>query len=378
MEEIVSKITGVSDLDWSELAELSGMEIHPDQLRKMGAGIRLAYEAGMLGADAVLPKDTSAHEMQKLRDLRREINEAYRAEARSEALREAVIQAAGQLTPIEFRPMQPIEEGGKRSLLLAVGDMHYGAEWAVKGLMGETINAYSPEVFERRMETLLAETLSILRREGLSHVDLMMCGDAMDGMLRNSQLMKLRWGVVESCMRLSEYLANWIGRLSEFASVRVMNVDGNHSEIRPLGSRKGEFPNENMEKIMAWYLHARLGGHTNVTVDPESTTMKLVEIQGKNVLVAHGDTVKGLDTLAKQAMLLYGKRIDYCICAHKHREQEAVSGYTDDGNTLVLRVPSVCGMDGFAQRLGYGGKAGALCLVMEEGYGRRCMYPIAL
>lgn len=259
-----------------------------------------------------------------------------------------------------------------------MGDIHYGAEWTVKGLLGETINAYSPEIFERRMETLLRETLSILRREEIAHVDLMMCGDALDGMLRNTQLMRLRWGVVESCMRLSEFLANWIARLSEFASVRVVNVDGNHGEIRPLASRKGDFPGENMEKILAWYLHARLSSHTGITVDPESTAMKLVEIQGKNVLVAHGDTARGLDALAKQAVLLYGKRIDYCICAHKHREQEAVSGYTDDGNTLVLRVPSVCGMDGFAQRLGYGGHAGALALVMEEGYGRRCMYPIAL
>lgn len=316
----------------------------------MGAGIRLAYEAGALGSESVLPQEAGAHELQKLRDLRREINESYRADARSEALRDAVIQAAGMLSPLEVKVTVPIQTSSNRSLLLAMGDMHYGAEWNVKGLLGETINAYSPEVFEQRMEMLLKEALTILRREDISHVDLMMCGDAMDGMLRSSQLLKLRWGIVESCMRLSEYLANWIARLSEFASVRVVNVDGNHSEIRPLGSRKGDFPNENMEKIMAWYLHARLSNHSNVTVDPESTTMKLVEVQGKNVLMAHGDTVKSLDALAKQAVLLYGKRIDYCICAHKHREQETVSGYTDDGNTLVLRVPSVCGMDGFAQR----------------------------
>lgn len=50
----------------------------------------------------------------------------------------------------------------------------------------------------------------------------------------------------------------------------------------------------------------------------------------------------------------------------------------DDGNTLVMRVPSVCGMDRFAQKLGYGGKAGALAMVMEKGYGRQCVYPIML
>ena len=158
----------------------------------------------------------------------------------------------------------------------------------------------------------------------------------------------------------------------------MYNVDGNHSEIRPLGSRKGDFPDENMEKIMTWYLHARLSSVPSVIIDESSTTTKLLEIQGKNVLVAHGDTAKGLEALAKQSILLYGKRIDLCLCAHKHREQEMVSGFTDDGNMLILRVPSVCGMDGYAQKLGFGGRPGALALVMEEGYGRRCMYPINL
>lgn len=37
---IIDKVTGISDADWSELAEMSGMQIHPDQLRKMGQGIK--------------------------------------------------------------------------------------------------------------------------------------------------------------------------------------------------------------------------------------------------------------------------------------------------------------------------------------------------
>ena len=35
-------------------------------------------------------------------------------------------------------------------------------------------------------------------------------------------------------------------------------------------------------------------------------------------------------------------------------------------------------MDDYAQRLGYGGQPGALALVIEAGYGRRCSYPICL
>lgn len=43
-----SKVSGMSDLDWSEIAEQYECGIHPDQLRKMGAGIKLAADMGML------------------------------------------------------------------------------------------------------------------------------------------------------------------------------------------------------------------------------------------------------------------------------------------------------------------------------------------
>lgn len=205
-----------------------------------------------------------------------------------------------------------------------------------------------------------------------------MCGDSLDGMLRASQLMKLRWGIVESCMRLAECLTRWIAKLAEHASVSVYSVDGNHGEIRPLGSKRGEFENENLEKVVTWYLHSRFEGCDAVRVDPVSETMKLVDIQGFSLLLTHGTNAKTLESLAKQTLLLYGKRIDFILCAHKHKEQESVTGYTDDGNSLVIRVPSLCGMDGYAKSLGCGGKAGATAMVMERGYGRRCVYPILL
>ena len=47
IREMYSKVTGASDLDWSEIAERSGCGLHPDQLRKMGAGIKLAADSGM-------------------------------------------------------------------------------------------------------------------------------------------------------------------------------------------------------------------------------------------------------------------------------------------------------------------------------------------
>ena len=282
------------------------------------------------------------------------------------------------MPPISIVERSPIAPIGKRTLVLCVADCRYGAEWIVRGLRGEILNRYNPEVFGERMDDLLAQVREIIVKENISDVQLLLCGDSLDGMLRNSQLMKLRWGVIESCMRFSEHMAQWIAALSQYATVSVCGVDGNHTETRTLNSKRGDFPGENLEKVIFWFLAERLKGVPGVFVDSVTEQRKHLTVQGFNLLLTHGTDIKSLENAAKQTMLLYGEAIDYLICGHKHREQEYVSGYTDQGNSVVIRVPSVCGMDEYAQRLGYGGKPGALAMVLEAGYGRRCIYPISL
>lgn len=76
---------------------------------------------------------------------------------------------------------------GKRTLVLCVADCHYGAEWTVRGLRGEMLNHYTPDVFCQRMADLLEQTRAMLRKEQISDVQLLLCGDSLDGMLRASQ-----------------------------------------------------------------------------------------------------------------------------------------------------------------------------------------------
>lgn len=48
VREMYSKVMGISDLDWVEIAQQYECSLHPDHLRKMGAGIKLAADNGML------------------------------------------------------------------------------------------------------------------------------------------------------------------------------------------------------------------------------------------------------------------------------------------------------------------------------------------
>lgn len=46
--DIYEKVCGKSDLDWVEIRDKHNLDCHADTLRKSGAGIKMASEAGCL------------------------------------------------------------------------------------------------------------------------------------------------------------------------------------------------------------------------------------------------------------------------------------------------------------------------------------------
>lgn len=380
VEEIRRKKNGSIDIDWVEILDEFNLDINAETLRKAGVGIKLADDANMFILDRSADLASIAGdyiERQKMRDLTRQVNDIYRSESRSELLRETIADAIENLPQIII-PNSPISHSGEKTIVVGIGDLHYGAKIKVEGLMGETINEYNSDIFEKRMWKLLTEIESICEKEDIGFVSVFFVGDLIDGMLRQSQLMRLQYGMVESTIRLSEFLAQWLNMLSVHANVSVYAVSGNHSEVRPLGSKKGQFEDENLEKIVMWYLAERLRENDSISIQPEVKKMNLVKIRGYNFLLMHGDGEKKIEQIAREAINLYGEHIDFFVCGHKHREQEIPSGMTSDGNSVVIRVPSICGTDTFANSKGYGGRPGAIATVIEQNYGRRCVYPIQL
>ena len=378
--DIVDKKNGQLDLDWIELCEKYDLDLNPDTLRKAGVGVKLVADAGMLSRSSSTLMDEEYMARQKMRDLYGKIRTLERERSRSDLLRETIHAAIENLDPIESPSVFRItrRDDNERALVVGLGDLHYGANINVVGLYGETINSYDHHVFERRMWDLLNEIKNIIAKENIEVVYVMLVGDLIDGMLRQSQLMKLEFGVVESTIRLSEFLAKWFVELSRYAKVDVSGCFGNHSEIRPLGSKKGEFAEENMEKVIYWYLKERLADVDDVSIMDDCGKYRVVDVCGFQFMLFHGDDVRNAASVARDSVNIYGKRIDYFVCGHLHKETEIPAGMTPTGDATVIRVPSICGTDTYAHSKGYGGAPGATAIVIERGYGRRCIYPIKL
>ena len=382
VQEILDKKDGHNPIEWRDLVQQYDLSCNPETLRKAGVGIKLAKDAGM-SFDAA-PKDLSGlegyAERQKLYDLRNEIKKDLREQSRSEMIREEIRKAIAELEPIDIKLKETPAENVRGDLVVGVGDFHFGADYEVTGLYGEVINKYNSDVFQERMQKLAEEVGAIAERHNPKQITVLIAGDMLDGLLRNSQISRLQYGVVESAMRLSEYLSQWLWKLVSATNrpVRVYAVRGNHGEIRPLGSKAGQFPEENMERIVMHYLHERFAVSEYVlVVDDDAPLTRMVEVCGYNILLLHGQG-DDIEKIARDHQLLYNKPIDMFVCGHLHKSQTFNAGISKHGDVLIERVPSLCGMDPYAQSKGYGSKAGATVILFEEGYGRRCVYPIVL
>lgn len=384
VSDMLDKKNGIGDMDWSEMVEAYDLECSPDTLRKAGVGVKLASDSGMdFRGQECENVDRSFVERQKLSDIQRGIRKDMREFSRTELICETIRDAIRSLPQIKLQKsakQPPKDKGTKRELVIGLGDFHYGASFKVYGLYGETLNTYDSGVFEERMMMLMNYIAQIVEKDKPEQLTVMIVGDMLDGMLRPSQLQKLEYGVVDSAMHLAEMLTQWFMDLEDIINIpiRVCAVRGNHGEIRPMGSKAGQFPEENLERIVMHYLRARLDNANWIwVVENDAPMTQVVDVCGFKFLLTHGQGVN-IESMAKDSVNLYNHPIDVFMIGHLHKSQTFTSGIMNGSNIYVERVPSICGVDPYAQSRGYGGAAGATAILMEEGYGRRCVYPIVL
>ena len=390
LEDIFGKVSGRNDLDWADIVEMYGLKMHSDTLRKasntiFGGGFVREYmkekesreNRGGSVDDVYLAmllreKNAITKERQKLRDEKLEYNRLLREEARDELITERICEAVRELPSLVVPEPLPISETRKEGIVV-FADTHYGAEFEIRGLHGEVINRYSPEVFEERMEQFLAEIERVVTEEGLTSIKVYSLGDELDGTLRVSQLMKLKYGVVESTIRYSDYISRWLTALSRFVNVEYQMSEGNHTELRMLGQPKGTFTKDNMSSIIREFIAVRMEENPNFRMKRNESGLIFDRVAGYNLLGIHGE-VKNLASAIQEFSNIYDTTIDVLLAGHKHH----FAGETVGINRDVIGVPSIIGVDDYSIQMRKAANAGAVVLILEEGLGVTKQYNLKL
>lgn len=389
-----AKDAGLIDATWSELSPTLNRELDIEETDWRGESAwRKRYRVMQQAWDDVFSKqqfneshyddiDVKVRELKKekikLQTEKLEYNRWLREEARDELIAEKIITAIKELPPLVVPEILPAHiEGrvhGDREGCLLIADTHFGVDLRIAGLFGETINEYSPEIFETRMWNLLAQVIDICEKEGFTSLNVYDLGDEVDGLLRVSQLWKLRYGVIESTVRYGRFITEWLNELSKHVYVKYQMVkDSNHCQLRMLGQPKNTFKDENMSYIITDKILDRLEGNPNFHFIQNPTGYIFDNIVGYNVLGIHGE-VKNLEQAIKEFSKTYSVNIDFLIAGHKHHKDSANVGINSD----VIGVPSVIGVDDYSLSLRKTSDPGATLFVLERGKGNVLEYNIKL
>lgn len=312
-------------------------------------------------------------ERYKLQTEKIEYNSWLRENARDELIVEKIIDSVSKINKLEIPEHKFRSNYINKEYVLAFGDEHYGSEFKIFGPRGDIVNEYSPEIFEQRMWKLLDKTIEIIEKENIGVLNVFCLGDFTDGILRIGQLVKLRYGVVDSTVNYMEFISNWLNELTRFVHVKFYMVDGNHSELRMFNQPRGSFKNENMGKIVAAYIKARLKDNKSFEFIENNSNMIYCEICGYNILGTHGEE-KDMSKSIKDISNMYNENIDFLISGHLHHESYESVGI----HKGVIRVPSIVGSDEFSIRINKASNPGALLIEFQENHGKSLEYNIDL
>lgn len=389
-----AKDAGLLNLTWEQLAPRLNVELGIDETEWRGESAwRKKYRNYLEAYDNVFSKaNCSTVHISELEEQKRELDKAriklrtekleynkwLREEARDELIAEHISDAIKSLPPLNVPQILPAHiEGrvyGSREGCLVISDMHYGVDFKITGLLGNTINEYSPEIFEARMWNLLIQVIDICEKEGFTSLNVYDLGDEVDGLLRVSQLFKLRYGVIESTVRYGRFITEWLNELSKHVYVKYQMVkDSNHCQLRMLNQPKNTFKDENMSYIIVEKIMDRLGNNPNFEFIQNPTGYVFDNVVGYTILGIHGECKK-LEQTIKDFSKTYGVNIDFLVAGHKHHQNSMNVGIQSD----VIGVPSIIGVDDYALSLNKTSDPGATLFVLEQDKGKVIEYNIKL
>lgn len=345
LQLLMDKVDGVQDLDWRTVADMIGLDIHEDSLRKAFAtteygGYAVAKyfmdkTADELADDMIdslqKKKDEEYKERVRLQDARREYYKNLRVEARYDNLVDTIKEAMEYMPNLEFRCRDVDFDGAKASLLIS--DLHYGA------LVDNPINYYDTEVCKERMNTLLNKTVKYCAIHHVKELYVNLAGDLVCGNIHLTSRVEQEEDIITQTMQVAELLTNFLAELSKHVdNITVVCVQGNHSRVHP--NIKESLNQENFERIIFEYIKLRL---------PEIRILRngnedwiAYNIGDKKIFLEHGDK-SSVSSAKEKAVNMVGYAPDVILFGHFHHME-----VNDKNGTDVVVNGSVMGVDSYA------------------------------
>lgn len=315
-------------------------------------------------------------ERKKLQRINREYHENARLKADHDLYIEMCKEAIDRQKPIKIVPTTIKKRKLNNCGLLIISDSHYGKEILLKGLDGEVINQYSPEIYKSRMWKLMSDFENDFLDNPVDKIVVDDLGDCIEGILRlGESIQKLRTGVTDSIEEYAQFMATWLCELWNRLQVPIEYnlIGGNHDIIRIL-QQKVAFGDENVAKNILSNIDLRIenaklkaqlnGGRIDIEVKPYSDIVYNTFF-GYNVFAYHGESKNMKDDI-EFFENYYNIDIDLLIGGHLHSSESKSIGFGYFGDREIMRVPSIVGCDSYSKSIRKGSRSGVKYITFTE------------
>ena len=326
-----------------------------------------------MGDDEMLGKiNEKMDEMYKLKrqlfDQRREYNNILVKEARAEHLSDIVKEAADRLAREDLTERFEDVECGDDEAILCLADWHYG-------MTTDNIwNKFNIEICKNRVANLTMRAINVLETHKVKKLHILCLGDFAHGGCHVGCRVASEEYVCDQLMQVSELIAGLISVLSKYVeTTEVYSTFGNH--MRTIQKKDDSAHDDNMEKIIPWYLKERFKDRDDIKVNiSDYNDIVMFDCCGHSIFATHGDIDK-FDKVAVTANMIsnkvLGKNVEYVIVGDKHSRKEY-----DEFGIKAIQSACLCGTDEYAHTHRLYSQPGQTLLIFDEPYGKKCSYDI--
>ncbi len=304
------------DKDYSEISEeLFGKKLASDECRKRCYGAKMVIDvveeekinrANIEDNEILKEIEEKRLELEKekirFQDQRREYKKYLRLDARWEHLRDTIVNEIKNIDRDLIVPYcRPID--GDREAVLILSDWHIGTT------SDNAWNKFNLEIAKKRIGELLDKTIRYCRLNNVRTIHVELLGDLISGYLHIGNRIENEEDVIRQIMIVSEMLCEFVTELSaHITNVKVYSSTGNHG--RCSANLKESVDLENFEKLIPWYMNARLN----------NPRIELVENEVDNNII----------------IMRFLNEVIYCV----HGHQDRPSGIIDNLSKMLKEFPT--------------------------------------
>lgn len=348
-----------NDLDWQDIVELTNLNVHRDSLRKamntqFGAYAVMKFyedkiEKGYSNEELLQDFIEEKKELEKMKmqyqDQRREYRKYLRSEAKFEHLLSEMKKCIKELPPLFIKEDKNNSFLGYEASLI-LSDWHLGLKcknyW----------NEFNYDIARERIEKLKNKVINYCDRHNANTLHIEIIGDMINGSIHLGNRVESEEDVVSQAMSTSEIISNFINDLAnKIPNIRVYTLYGNHGRVSP--NKSDSIDIENFERLIEWYLKARLGdiGNIKICENKYDETFGYYKLQdGRNIIFSHGNYDKINRAISDYSKMLK-IHIDEVHLGHFHNYNEK----DDNGSTLIING-TLSGTDTYSKNLRLVGK----------------------